>query len=390
MKILFVTPYFVPAWSYGGPVKVVFDLARYLQQEGHQVTVVTTDVLDRTHRHPEHQATIEGVRVIYFRNLSNRLAFRFNAYVPLGFSGWCRKYLADYEVIHCHDFFTWQNVVIAQQAPNLHRPFFVQPHGALNLTRMSGRLTFLKHAFLRLFRGVLSEAKKILVSTEIEKQEAIADVNPNLVPKTVVVPNGIPLGQLTYAHPDSPIRAEFGLAKDELFIIYFGRWQYIKGIDLSLKGLAMITRLPWKFIIIGRDDGMRRQLQKIVVEHHLENRVQFVDSVFGDRMTDIMRAADVFLFTSRSEGLPMAALDACAAQLPSILSPECNVPEIGEQGAGIVLEKNTPENIAAAVTALSTSPKRRAEMRRRCHQVIRTTFNLELIAKQLLTLYVQP
>ena len=53
MKILIITPYFEPAWAYGGPPKVLSDLSKYLIKKGHQVTVYTTDVLDKNSRQKE-------------------------------------------------------------------------------------------------------------------------------------------------------------------------------------------------------------------------------------------------------------------------------------------------------------------------------------------------
>lgn len=389
MKILFVTPYFAPAWSYGGPVKVVYDLARHFQQQGHRVVVATTDVLDRDHRHNQRQGDIDGIKVLYFPNVSNSLAFRFNAYWPRGFTAWAHQHLAEFDVIHCHDLFTWQNIVIARLAPKLRRPFFIQPHGALNSFRISSRLTWAKWLFLKIFSNVLGKAQAIFVSTAAEKDEEIAAINPAYPTKTIVVPNGLELTQLSMATKNSPVRSEYGLQPDELFLLYFGRIQYIKGIDIALRGLALIPNVRWKFVIIGRDDGALSELQRIVTENHLSDRIQFIGPVFGQQMNKILRSADVFLFTSRSEGLPMAALDACAAQLPLVFSAPCNVPEIAAHGAGIQLPTNTPTSVAAAVSALAAHPTQLAQMRQNCHDVIRDVFNLNTIAAQLLTIYVQ-
>ena len=46
MRVLQVTPYFAPAWAYGGPPRVMSDFASGLAARGHEVDVLTTDVLD--------------------------------------------------------------------------------------------------------------------------------------------------------------------------------------------------------------------------------------------------------------------------------------------------------------------------------------------------------
>ncbi|HET9509357.1 MAG TPA: glycosyltransferase, partial [Gaiellaceae bacterium] len=63
MRILQVTPYFAPAWAYGGPPRVMFDYAVGLAARGHQVDVLTTDVLDAEHRATPAAEVMDGVRV---------------------------------------------------------------------------------------------------------------------------------------------------------------------------------------------------------------------------------------------------------------------------------------------------------------------------------------
>jgi len=48
MKILLVVRCYEPAWAYGDPPRLVFELARQLAQHSHDVTVCTTDALDAT------------------------------------------------------------------------------------------------------------------------------------------------------------------------------------------------------------------------------------------------------------------------------------------------------------------------------------------------------
>ena len=63
MKILHVTPFFYPAWAYGGIPRLSFHLAAEQARQGHTVHVVTTDALDENRRQEETRFTIEGVEV---------------------------------------------------------------------------------------------------------------------------------------------------------------------------------------------------------------------------------------------------------------------------------------------------------------------------------------
>ena len=46
MKVVLVVDSFAPAWGYGGPPRLVATLANQLAKMGHEIVVLTTDVLD--------------------------------------------------------------------------------------------------------------------------------------------------------------------------------------------------------------------------------------------------------------------------------------------------------------------------------------------------------
>ena len=77
MRILLVTPYYAPAYFFGGPVFVTETLAHGLVDAGHEVTVATTDVLDAERRVPSGTPSVPaGARVLRFPNMYHRLAAR--------------------------------------------------------------------------------------------------------------------------------------------------------------------------------------------------------------------------------------------------------------------------------------------------------------------------
>ena len=389
MKVLFVVPYFAPAWSFGGPVKVVYDLSKELIHQGHEVTVATTDVLSSKQRHNKKIDILEGIKVLYFRNLSNQMAYRFNLYLPRGFHSWLKKNIQNYDIIHCHDLYTGLNIVISRLAPRFRVPFIIQPHGALNEIRMNARMKIFKTLFLKIFPRILQSASMIIVSTEAEKNNEISRISDMLIHKTYVVPNGLQVSQITQPKPNPYLRSKLGLLPGEKMIIYFGRIQFIKGIDITLRALALIKDIAYKFIIIGRDEGTLSSLKLLGKELHIDDRIIFLGPIFGQALTEYLSAADLYLFNSRSESLPMAVLDACAAGLPVIISPNCNLPEVGDFGAGIVLKNNTPKETAQAVTNYFFDSEVRVLMRQKCHQLIIERFNLTVIARQYLNLYDQ-
>src|SRR3954452_23912913 len=104
LRILHVTPYFTDAWAYGGIPRLTHAMTRGLARRGHQVTVCTTDACDGSARLPARSAfcTPDGVQVRVFRNLSNRLAYRLQFFLPRGLNQYARDHVSDFDVAHVH------------------------------------------------------------------------------------------------------------------------------------------------------------------------------------------------------------------------------------------------------------------------------------------------
>jgi len=168
MKILEVIPYFIPAYSYGGPVKVCFDVSKELVRRNHSVTVVTTDTLDEKKRIKKLEEEADGIKIIRFRNVSNWMAKKLNGYLPLGFYLWTKSNIKKFDFVHCHDFFTLQNIIVSYFCKKYNVPFVIQPHGSLSSVRKNARFSFVKKIFLKIFFNVLKNSKNIIALTENE------------------------------------------------------------------------------------------------------------------------------------------------------------------------------------------------------------------------------
>ena len=71
MRILQVVPYFPPAYTFGGPVKVVYQVSKGLVRRGHNVTVYTTDTKGFGSRlETNFNEIVNGIRFYRFRNVS--------------------------------------------------------------------------------------------------------------------------------------------------------------------------------------------------------------------------------------------------------------------------------------------------------------------------------
>ena len=108
---------------------------------------------------------------------------------------------------------------------------------------------------------------------------------------------------------------------------------------------------------MGRASANSASLEALAARLGVAGAVAFRGFVAVEEKFRVLESAHVSALLSRSEGLPMAALEAMATGTPVVLSDGCHLPEI-DGVAGIVVP-GEPADTAAALLALLTDDARR-------------------------------
>jgi glycosyltransferase involved in cell wall biosynthesis len=144
---------------------------------------------------------------------------------------------------------------------------------------------------------------------------------PTLNRKLHLINNGV---DITEVSEEKKIDGELmGWKKDGSYIIgYIGRLVTGKDLNTLISALAGLQELKWRLAIIG--EGREEQsLKNLSQELALSDRIKF----FGYRTDRIslLKALDVFVLPSRSEGIPRCLMEAMAAKVPVVASdiPGC-------------------------------------------------------------------
>ena len=136
-----------------------------------------------------------------------------------------------------------------------------------------------------------------------------------------------------------------------------------KGVDVLLKAAAgAFAALPeWRLAIVG-DGPLRESFKALARELGIADRVDW----FGHVADPIpyLRAAKLFILTSRFEGSPNALLEAMACGIPSIVSDASPGPLelIGAEEAGLIVGVEDVEATAAAMVRLAQDERLRAQL----------------------------
>ena len=382
-KILYIIPYFAPAWSYGGPVKVAYDFAKKLQELGWEVSVATTDVLNSRSRNNKQYEQIDGIRVFRFRNVNNKAARNLNLYSPIGLKKWLRQNINNYDVIHIHEFFTYQSIVASRLCKKLHKPYVIQPHGSLSQFCRRSRFGFIKNLIIKKFTPEAISCGAFIALNETEKRD-IAKIYPQIKSKTKIVPNGLNLKEFEDTKP-SNLHDRYTIKKESKIIAFIGRIHFKKGLDISFEALALLKdTLDFTFLIIGPDEGEKNVLEKLAEKLGIKDRIIFAGLMSGTKKLETLKGADLSLLNSRSEGLPTTLLESAALGLPIICSPGSNLPEVSLFKAGFVV--SGAEQTAQKIKLVLADEKLRRSLSRNALRLSRH-FDITSCAQKLNDVY---
>ncbi len=380
MNILHVTPYYAPAYAFGGVTRVVEGLARAQAAHGHAVTVLTTDALSQGARWQGPAETrADGVRVLRARNRSLWLRGHANLSTPQGFASLAERALEQAEIVHVHELRTVEALAVIPRAAARRLPVLLSPHGTL--TRTTGR-SLLKAGWDALFGRRLARGVSTIVALNAAEAEDAAALWAQFglpAPDTALVPNGIDPAELVM-EGGSAFRALYGLGED-VMCLFLGRLHPRKGVLALAQAFAQANVPGTRLVFAGADDGALAGLRPLLGE-----RIIYAGFLQGAQRLAALDAADVFALPATGEGQSIAALEAMAVGLPLLLSPGCHLPEAQDAGAALIVPPQ-PEALAHALARLLTDSALRRQMSRAAAALALQRFTWERAAAQMEAVY---
>lgn len=212
---------------------------------------------------------------------------------------------------------------------------------------------------------------------------AVADeiiVPSDFVRKELIAVLGVPTDKITVIHEAQqthfvPItgpqllgqmRQRFGLP--DHFLLTVGLMTARKNLKTLVDAFARACRQPGGrelyLVIVGRDDGEENGLSARATELGIRDRIIFQGYVEDSQLPFFYNLATGFVFPSFYEGFGIPPLEAMACGTPVIAAHRSAIPEIVGDG-GMLIDPESSELWAAAMTRIVTQPAVRSELRRR-------------------------
>ena len=204
-------------------------------------------------------------------------------------------------------------------------PYVVIPHGELREEAQRKKRLKKTAANILLFNSFVNHAKAVQCLSPAELEAT------HFGKRKFVGTNGINMPSFR--------KEEF--SKTGVKFVYIGRYEWrVKGLDLFFEAIKMnadfLRQNKCSFALYGPDDfGRLDQVRNLVKENQVEEFISLNTEIAGEEKLKVLLDADIFIQTSRHEGMPMGILEAMSYGIPCLITEGTTLgSKVGAAGAG--------------------------------------------------------
>jgi len=202
-----------------------------------------------------------------------------------------------------------------------------------------------------------------------------------------VVHNGIDLERYAVGKEGTAVRDELGIGADQPVVGTVGNLFAVKGQTYLLRACKLVAGVfPGFLLLIAGEGEQLALLEREASELGIGANVKFLG--FRDDVPSLLRAMDVFVLPSLSEGLPLSILEALALQKAVVATNVGGIPEIVQNGVtGFLVPPKDLEALAEKIILLLRDPQKAADIGRAGRAKVEEGFRLGQMVGQYQALY---
>jgi glycosyltransferase involved in cell wall biosynthesis len=206
----------------------------------------------------------------------------------------------------------------------------------------------------------------------------------------VLVPNAVNTAHFSKDIPPQRIQEvqdSLGKKMGDVFVITTSRLVHKNAVGDMIRALPHLPPHV-RFVVLGTgpDEGKLRTLAQVL---GVKERVEFVGQVGHAEMPAYLKASDIFIRASRSEGMGNSFVEAMAASLPVIATQEGGIADFlfdekrnpDKPITGWAVDKDSPEQIAQAVLAIMGNPEKVRHVVATAKAMVEETYDWDKVSK---------
>jgi len=384
VRLLVVSACFPPAWSWGGPVRSIWNMCRGLVEAGADMRVITTDAdlsgrVEVGRRRREHGMEIRTHAVpVWGGAVAGRYAFAPGSVGAL------------WHEIPRTDLCVFQGpwTFLLAVGPRICRlrgvPYVVIPRGALEGISLSEKGSK-KRIYLRLVEArTIARAAAVQFASDLEQRNSLPAIGTT---PSFVCENALEPGRRV--NPDgSWLRERLGISAAYRVVGLAGRVHPRKGFEVIVPALARCTP-PVHLVSFGSDEaGYGATVRELSRQFGVSDRVHFCGQLQGEQLQRTYASVDLLVMPSYGESFGNAALEALAQGTRVLVSDRVPLGGyIEAQGLGAVVSGMNPEDWARQLARLTQDDS--LQDRDRISRKVRVDYDVKRKGEQLLGKYAE-
>lgn len=281
------------------------------------------------------------------------------------------------DLVVFHETYRPPYLALAKQLRKMKVPYVIIPHGELTAVAQKKKWIKKTAANILLFNRFIYGAASLQNLSDAEMERT------KFRTKKFVGTNGINI----------PEKKKESFRKDGLKLLYIGRLEaHTKGLDLLLdavkKNAELMREKNVTLHMYGPDhQGRFAALQEMIAEREIGDIVTLSQPIVGEEKEAAYLDADMFIQTSRTEGMPMGILEALSYGLPCIVTEGTTLMNIvNDNNAGWGCHTDA-ESVAEALKNAINESDTLSEKSDSARRLIISTFSWDIISKYTLERY---
>lgn len=208
----------------------------------------------------------------------------------------------------------------------------------------------------------------------------------------VLIPNAVNTAHFTQTYTESDLqaaKAELGKKDGDVFMVTTSRLVHKNATDDVVRAIAQLPKNV-HFVVygIGPEQDM---LEKLIAELGVADRVHLLGHIDHAVMPRYLKACDIFIRPSRSEGMGNSFVEAMAAELPVIATQTGGIADFlfdevrnpDKPTTGWAVDADSPEQIAAAVRDILSQSKKVQTVINTAKQMVLEKYDWDLVATRM-------
>lgn len=346
----------------GGAEMVLLELSRKLQARGHEVIALGPSAGEGW--------LTEGLRSIGV----TRIPIGFGGALGLGSVPDILSVIREHrlDVLHSHEYTMAVSGALAARVARCRH--LITLHGGMyHATRLRRKVALRSAVALSAHTVAVSEAFRRRLAASLSIPAASLDM----------VPNGV-----TPSRGDRrATRRALGIEDDDVLILAVGSLYPVKGHEFLIEAMSRMGGADKRAVVVIAGQGQEEdRLRDLARRRGVADSVRLLG--FRSDIPDLLAASDVFVMPSRSEGMPMAMIEAMLAEKAIVASDVGGIPElIAGPHLGVLVEPENAEALAEALTGMVSDPEKRARMGRAVRARAEAQFSSDIMVDRYLELY---